>query len=106
MSDQHPTTPDDAAAPADPVRPLGDPPAGPPADLPAALEAVLMVVDEPVTPAELAAAQSHGEHDQLTSAEHGQHGDPTLLDAVANIKPEHGGAPTGEVTAGPKVPRH
>lgn len=54
MSDQHPTIPDDAAAPAEPVRPLGDPPADPPADLPAALEAVLMVVDEPVTPAELA----------------------------------------------------
>jgi ubiquinol-cytochrome c reductase cytochrome b subunit len=58
---------------------------------------------EPVTPAELAAAQSHGEHDALGGP---QHGDSTLIEAAANIKPEHGGNPAGEVVAGPRTPRH
>lgn len=58
---------------------------------------------EPVTPAELAASHSHGAHDQLSAPEHG---DATLVEAVANIKPEHGGTPTGEVTRGPATPRH
>ncbi|WP_225754611.1 ubiquinol-cytochrome c reductase cytochrome b subunit [Actinotalea sp. Marseille-Q4924] len=58
---------------------------------------------EPVTPAELTAAQSHGEHDALGGAEHG---DSTLLEAAANIKPEHGGATAGEVVAGSRTPRH
>jgi ubiquinol-cytochrome c reductase cytochrome b subunit len=57
---------------------------------------------EPVTPAELAAAQAHGHHDELSAPEHG---DATLIEAAANIKPEHAGVPSGTVTKGPEGPR-
>jgi ubiquinol-cytochrome c reductase cytochrome b subunit len=54
---------------------------------------------EPVTPAELEAAQSHGQHDELTAPEHG---DATLVQAAANIKP---GQEDAAITQGPETPR-
>ena len=71
----------------------------PAADLPAALEAVLMVVDEPVTPAELAEGLGHSEHAveqtlRELSAQYTEQGRGFDLRAVAGAwrmysRPEH-----------------